>query len=102
MCFDAEIDTCILPCRHSCLCAACLRAVRESRPRCPICRGPLTSHLTGSFDSEYVALGTEARRTHHAVRNTQFFPSSLQGHPGRGSPQGYPFTSASIEPKSTK
>mmetsp|Transcript_28515 Transcript_28515/g.81658 ORF Transcript_28515/g.81658 Transcript_28515/m.81658 type:complete len:234 (-) Transcript_28515:251-952(-) len=41
-CWSRSADRVLLPCRHLCLCGACLRSCRST---CPICRGPVKDAL---------------------------------------------------------
>ena len=38
VCLSEPRTTLVLPCRHVCLCRPCAEAVRQRRPRCPLCR----------------------------------------------------------------
>ncbi|KAK8795739.1 hypothetical protein WA158_000395 [Blastocystis sp. Blastoise] len=38
VCLTNEKDTCILPCRHVCLCHSCANTLRLQSEKCPICR----------------------------------------------------------------
>lgn len=42
VCQNSPISRVILPCRHVCICEECLHLVSK----CPMCRGPVTSHFS--------------------------------------------------------
>lgn len=43
ICFDDEIDTACLPCRHLCLCSSCAEMLRVNTGVCPVCRCGIAS-----------------------------------------------------------
>ena len=47
VCLDADSDQVLFPCKHLCLCAACVHRIRvdadRDPPKCPVCRAPFMS-----------------------------------------------------------
>lgn len=43
ICFDDDIDTACLPCRHLCLCSSCADMLRVNTGVCPVCRCGIAS-----------------------------------------------------------
>jgi len=41
-CWVRKADRVLLPCRHLCVCGACLHACQS---KCPVCRSPVTDHI---------------------------------------------------------
>jgi hypothetical protein len=41
ICYDAVINTVILPCGHLCICWECSNTLTEKKSNCPLCRQPI-------------------------------------------------------------
>jgi len=54
VCFDKEITTVTLPCRHSSVCGDCMQDIRTRTNKCPICRARIASVRDGHYDTEFV------------------------------------------------
>ena len=50
VCYEANKDTVVLPCRHMCLCINCSQIVRMQTNKCPICRTTVSSFLHIKYD----------------------------------------------------
>ena len=46
ICLTEERNTCVMPCRHLCLCKECANQLRMHSPKCPVCRGPISQLLS--------------------------------------------------------
>lgn len=49
ICISEPKDTCVIPCRHLCLCKDCAQELQKHSPKCPVCRQPIQQllHLKG-------------------------------------------------------
>lgn len=49
ICISEPKDTCVIPCRHLCLCKDCAIELQKHTPKCPVCREPIQQllHLKG-------------------------------------------------------
>ena len=49
ICLSEPKDTCVIPCRHLCLCKDCAQELQKHSPKCPVCREPIQQllHLKG-------------------------------------------------------
>lgn len=45
VCYRAERQSVLMPCKHAVLCATCTKAVRETSGRCPLCRAAIEDDL---------------------------------------------------------
>jgi len=54
VCFEKEITTVSLPCRHSSVCGDCMQDIRTRTNKCPICRAKIMSIRHGHYDTEFV------------------------------------------------
>jgi len=54
VCFDKEITTVALPCRHSSVCGDCMQDIRTRTNKCPICRAKIMLIRDGHYDMEFV------------------------------------------------
>ena len=52
ICFDDNIDTACLPCRHLCLCSSCADMLRVNTGVCPVCRCGIASLIKIKPDKE--------------------------------------------------
>ena len=56
VCYTANKDTVVLPCRHMCLCIDCSQIVRMQTNKCPICRTTVSSFLHIKYDVDVKAI----------------------------------------------
>jgi len=54
VCFEKEITTVALPCRHSSVCGDCMQDIRTRTNKCPICRAKIMLIQHGHYDTEFV------------------------------------------------
>lgn len=45
ICLTADKDTAVMPCRHMCLCKGCAEELMRRTPKCPVCRGRVSTFL---------------------------------------------------------
>eukprot|EP00758_Cryptobia_borreli_P002466 Tbor_TRINITY_DN3050_c0_g1::TRINITY_DN3050_c0_g1_i1::g.17350::m.17350 len=45
ICISEPKNTCVLPCRHLCLCKGCAQELQKHTPKCPVCRMPFVTLL---------------------------------------------------------
>ncbi|CBH16462.1 putative zinc finger protein [Trypanosoma equiperdum] len=45
ICLTLPKDTAVIPCRHMCLCKNCAEELVRHTPKCPVCRGPVSTLL---------------------------------------------------------
>jgi len=76
VCFDKEITTVTLPCRHSSLCDDCMQGIRTATNKCPICRARIASVRHGHYETDFVdfaQLAVEAVQNHMKVANAYVY-----------------------------
>lgn len=57
ICLEGELAAVLLPCRHLCVCRACLREI----DRCPICRAKFSTYVCFAEESESKSTGLELK-----------------------------------------
>ncbi|ORC92709.1 uncharacterized protein TM35_000034620 [Trypanosoma theileri] len=56
ICLTMPKDTAVMPCRHMCLCKNCAEELMRHMPKCPVCRGSVSTllHMPSLNDGEHV------------------------------------------------